>query len=78
MNQTPDRPVLYTDGLSEGQEVTISWTSCGRLYRTAGPICKINKKSIRVTLVEEFEGYPAGKDIIVPIPGTDLNGAWYK
>jgi hypothetical protein len=77
-NQASGRPVLYSDGLSIGQELDIRWTSCGAAYAAYGPVTKINKKSIKVRLERELSGYPAGFEVTIPIPGTAWNGAWYR
>lgn len=78
MNQILGRPVLDTSDLALGQELSISWTSCGALYRARGPVVKINRKSIKVKLSEAISGYPVGFQVHIDIPGSNLNGAWYR
>lgn len=69
-------PILHTSKLAIGQKVSIRWTCSGRLFEARGPVSKINVKSIKVTLPEALAAYPAGFQVTVPIPGTNLNGAW--
>lgn len=78
MTTQQGQPVLYTSNLTEGQEVSIRWTSCGAAYAAYGLITKINKKSVKVKLPKAISGYPEGFIVTIPIPGTNFNGAWYR
>ncbi len=55
-----------------GQPATVYWTNCGDAYAGKGVVSKVNAKSLRVRLTEPvgrhdgYEGYPVGREIIVP------------
>lgn len=58
-------------GLKIGDPVLVRWTNCGRYFRAAGTVAKINAKSLRVTLTESVlwgdeYTYPVGREILVP------------
>lgn len=75
--ETNRQPILTTHAVETGSTVSIRWTSCGSLYSAHGTVRKVNRASLKVELPQALPGYPAGFLVTIPVPGTNLNGAWY-
>jgi len=57
----------------------VRWTNCNRQYEGRGEISKVNAKTLRVRLLADvpsqlgYEPYKTGREIIVPVNGTQGN-----
>lgn len=59
-------PLVDDAALTIGALVVARWTNCFRQYEARATVVKVNRKSVRVTLVDGIDGYPAGREIVLP------------
>lgn len=59
-----------------GDRAVAHWTSCGRVWRGAGVVTKVNAKTLRVRLSEAVGPYPAGFEVRVPRAVDPFGWTW--
>lgn len=58
--------INFENSLRVGDTAVAYWTNCGNWCSGKVEIVAINRKSFRVRLVEDVEGYPAGQRLNIP------------
>lgn len=65
--------------MKPGDTGIVRWTNSLKFYKGRAEVTKVNSKTLRAKLIEDVpsqlggDPYKAGREIIVPIPGTKFN-----